>query len=61
VADFLGIALETVCRWWSAHADHGLRGFPPLAPDDRPVRVALCRTRKPSESSNCLRGKLQSS
>jgi transposase len=28
VADFLGVARETVCRWWSAYADQGLDGLP---------------------------------
>jgi transposase len=28
VADLLGVARETVCRWWSAYADHGLAGLP---------------------------------
>jgi transposase len=28
VADFLGVARETVCRWWSAYVDQGLDGLP---------------------------------
>src|SRR5436305_10017014 len=28
VADLLGLASETVCRWWSAYADSGLAGLP---------------------------------
>jgi transposase len=28
VADLLGVARETVCRWWSAYADQGLTGLP---------------------------------
>jgi transposase len=28
VADLLGICRETVSRWWSAYADHGLDGLP---------------------------------
>jgi Transposase and inactivated derivatives len=28
VADFLGVARETVCRWWSAYAENGLDGLP---------------------------------
>src|SRR6478672_9020549 len=28
VADILGVARETVCRWWSAFADHGVPALP---------------------------------
>lgn len=28
VADLLGLARETVCRWWSAYADHGVAALP---------------------------------
>ena len=28
VADMLGVAPETVCRWWSAYQAHGLDGLP---------------------------------
>ena len=28
VAEVLGVARETVSRWWSAYADHGLRALP---------------------------------
>ena len=28
VADLLGVARETVCRWWSAYADQGLDALP---------------------------------
>ena len=28
VADLLGVARETVCRWWSAYADHGVPALP---------------------------------
>jgi transposase len=28
VAQFLGVARETVCRWWSAYADHGVEALP---------------------------------
>jgi transposase len=28
VADMLGVAPETVCRWWSAYRAHGLDGLP---------------------------------
>jgi transposase len=28
VADLLGVARETVCRWWSAYADQGLAALP---------------------------------
>src|SRR3954453_777468 len=28
VADLLGVARETVCRWWSAYAEHGLAALP---------------------------------
>jgi transposase len=28
VADLLGVARETVCRWWSAYADQGLGALP---------------------------------
>jgi transposase len=28
VADFLGVARETVCRWWSAYADRGVPALP---------------------------------
>src|SRR5947209_785490 len=28
VADVLGVARETVCRWWSAYADQGLGALP---------------------------------
>src|SRR3954453_15467624 len=29
VADLLGVARETVCRWWSAYADQGVDALPP--------------------------------
>jgi transposase len=28
VAQVLGVARETVCRWWSAYADHGVQALP---------------------------------
>jgi transposase len=28
VAEILGVARETVCRWWSAYADHGVSALP---------------------------------
>jgi len=28
VANLLGVARETVCRWWSAYAEHGLDALP---------------------------------
>src|SRR6185312_11396001 len=28
IADLLGLARETVSRWWSAYADHGLEALP---------------------------------
>ena len=28
VAQILGVARETVCRWWSAYADHGVQALP---------------------------------
>src|SRR5262245_47110151 len=28
VADVLGVARETVSRWWSAYADHGVQALP---------------------------------
>jgi transposase len=28
VADVLGVARETVCRWWSAYADQGVQALP---------------------------------
>lgn len=28
VAQVLGVARETVCRWWSAYADHGVEALP---------------------------------
>lgn len=28
VAEVLGVARETVCRWWSAYADHGVEALP---------------------------------
>ena len=28
VADMLGVAPETVCRWWSAYQAHGMDGLP---------------------------------
>jgi transposase len=28
LADVLGVARETVCRWWSAYADHGVQALP---------------------------------
>ena len=28
VAALLGVARETVCRWWSAYADHGVQALP---------------------------------
>ena len=28
VAEILGVARETVCRWWSAYVDHGLPALP---------------------------------
>src|SRR5438309_11007726 len=28
VAEVLGVARETVCRWWSAYADHGVQALP---------------------------------
>jgi transposase len=28
VAELLGVARETVCRWWSAYADHGVLALP---------------------------------
>jgi transposase len=28
VAEFLGLARETVCRWWSAYAEQGLEALP---------------------------------
>ena len=28
VADLLGVSHETVCRWWTAYADHGLDALP---------------------------------
>src|SRR5215469_13234314 len=28
VAELLGVARETVCRWWSAYADHGVTALP---------------------------------
>jgi transposase len=28
VAQILGVARETVCRWWSAYADHGVSALP---------------------------------
>src|SRR5262249_59500027 len=28
VAEVLGVARETVCRWWSAYADQGVQALP---------------------------------
>jgi len=28
LADVLGVARETVCRWWSAYLDHGVAALP---------------------------------
>ena len=28
VAEVLGVARETVCRWWSAYAEHGVPALP---------------------------------
>ena len=28
VADLLGVARETVCRWWSAYANRGVQALP---------------------------------
>jgi transposase len=28
VAEVLGVARETICRWWSAYADHGVPALP---------------------------------
>src|SRR5882762_8881280 len=29
IADLLGVARETVCRWWSAYGSGGLQALPP--------------------------------
>jgi transposase len=61
VADLLGVARETVCRWWSAFADHGLpalpqrrSGRPPgsgraLTEDQAEHLQRLLRTHQPEE------------
>src|SRR5258707_11582435 len=35
IADFLGVARETVCRWWSAYVIGGLQALP-QTPHGRP-------------------------
>lgn len=61
VARILGLARETVCRWWSAFADHGLPGLPqrrsgrPLGSGRAPCEdqaehpQRLLRTHRPEE------------
>ncbi len=52
VAGLLGVARETVCRWWAAYADHGVPALPQRAPGARWVRAAASPTPRPNTSSN---------
>ncbi len=64
VAGLLGVARETVCRWWAAYAGHGVPALPqrplqaPAGPGPRPLRrpglehlQQLVRTHQPEELS----------
>ncbi len=53
VAGLLGVARETVCRWWAAYAGHGVPALPQAAaPSARWVRAAPSPTPRPNTSSN---------
>lgn len=43
LADLLGVARETICRWWSAYQRHGLEALPQPR-RGRPLGSGRCLT-----------------
>ena len=52
MAELLGVSRETVSRWWTAYADHGLDALPGAGPAAPSAPVGRSRTSRAAASNN---------